>query len=152
MAEKNVMLSIVAEQSVPGGDTNRMEMMTEGRLFHADGAFCLEYEESDSSGLGKSTTLMMVAGRMVSLIRRGYTTTHMVFSEGKKSYNMYRTPAGSMEMAILPTSMEIDVGEETGEITLEYELEIGGQYTGSNLISITYKANGRKAGHSGGKQ
>ena len=139
MPEKNVMLSIVAEQTVPSGDTNRMEMMTEGRLYHADGAFCLEYEESEASGLGKSLTLVMVSGRIVSLIRRGFTTTHMVFSEGKKSYNIYKTPAGSMEMSILPMLMELDLGQEAGEITLEYELEIGGQYTGSNMISISYK-------------
>ncbi len=140
MPEKNVMLSIVAEQTVPSGDTNRMEMMTEGRRYQSDGAFCLEYEESEASGLGKSMTLLMVSGRIISLIRRGFTTTHMVFSEGKKSYNVYKTPAGSMEMAILPTSMEIELGDDSGEVTLEYELEIGGQYTGSNMISINYKA------------
>lgn len=137
--EKNVMLSIVAEQTLPNGETNRMEMMTEGRVYRSDGAVCLEYEESEPSGLGNSTTLMMVSGRIVSLIRRGHTTTHMVFSEGKKSYNVYQTPIGSMEMGILPTGMEIDVDRENGEVTLEYELEIGGQYTGSNMISIAYK-------------
>lgn len=136
---KNVILSIVAEQTVPTGETNRMEMMTEGRFYHNDGAVCLEYEESESSGMGGSTTLMMISGRIVSLIRRGFTTTHMVFSEGKKSYNIYKTPVGSMEMGIWPTSMSIEIGDEAGEVTLEYELEIGGQFTGSNMISLSYK-------------
>ena len=139
MPEKNAILSIVAEQTMPSGDTNRMEMMTEGRLFNNDGALCLEYEESEASGMGGSKTLRMVSGRIVSIIRRGSSTTHMVFSEGKKSYNIYKTPVGSVEMGIWPTSMELEIGEEAGVITLEYELEIGGQFTGSNMISISYK-------------
>jgi uncharacterized beta-barrel protein YwiB (DUF1934 family) len=139
LSEKNVILSIVAEQTIPSGDTNRMEMMTEGRFYNKEGVSFLEYEESEASGLGGSTTLMMVSGRMVSLIRRGMSTTHMVFSEGKKSYNIYKTPVGSMEMGIWPTNMQLDIGEDTGEVMLEYELEIGGQFTGSNMISISYR-------------
>lgn len=139
MPENNAILSIVAEQSVPDGDTNRLEMMTEGRFYRKDGVSCLEYEESDSAGPGRSTTLMMVMGRMVSLIRRGHTTAHMVFSEGRKSYNVCQTPAGSMEMGIWPTGMMLDIGEKNGEITLQYELDIGGQFTGSNMISVSYR-------------
>lgn len=137
--DKNVILSIIAEQCVPGGDTNRMEMMTEGRFYSKDGASCIEYEENEASGMGGAKTLMMVSGRMVSLIRQGASTTHMVFSEGKKSYNVYKTPIGAMEMGIWPTSMLLDMGEDSGEVTLEYELEIGGQFTGSNMISISYR-------------
>jgi uncharacterized beta-barrel protein YwiB (DUF1934 family) len=137
--DNNAIFSIVAEQSVPNGDTNRMEMMTEGRFYKEDGCSCLEYEESDMVGLGGSTTLMMVTGGLVSLIRRGRTTTHMVFSEGKKSYNVCKIPGGSMEMGIWPTGMQVEIGEEKGEITLEYELDIGGQFTGSNMISVSYR-------------
>jgi uncharacterized beta-barrel protein YwiB (DUF1934 family) len=138
LQENNAIFSIVAEQSIPDGDTNRMEMMTEGRFYKKDGFSCLEYDESETGEAG-SKTLMMVAGRMVSLIRHGHTTTHMVFSEGRKSYNFCSTPAGSMEMGILPTGMQLDMGEENGEITLEYELDIGGQFTGSNMISVSYR-------------
>jgi uncharacterized beta-barrel protein YwiB (DUF1934 family) len=63
----------------------------------------------------------------------------MVFSEGKKSFNMYKTPAGSMEMGIWPTGMRLNIGDGKGEITLEYELDIGGQFTGSNMISVSYR-------------
>lgn len=137
MQENNAIFSIVAEQSIPDGDINRMEMMTEGRFYKQDGFSCLEYDENEPGGGFR--TLMMVAGRMVSLIRHGRTTTHMVFSEGRKSYNVCSTPAGSMEMGILPTGMQLDMGEENGEITLEYELDIGGQFTGSNMISVSYR-------------
>jgi uncharacterized beta-barrel protein YwiB (DUF1934 family) len=139
LPDKNVILSIVAEQTLPSGETNRMEMITEGRMYLENDATCLEYEESESSGMGGSKTMVMVSGRLVSIIRQGVATTHMVFSEGKKSYNIYRTPVGSMEMGIWPTGMQIDIGEEIGEITLEYELEVAGQFTGSNMICISYR-------------
>jgi uncharacterized beta-barrel protein YwiB (DUF1934 family) len=139
LPDNNAIFSIVAEQSIPNGDTNRMEMMTEGRFYKKDGVSCLEYEENESAGISGSTTLMMVAGRMVSLIRHGRTTTHMVFSEGRKSYNVCSTPTGAMEMGIWPTGMQLEIGEENGEITLEYELDIGGQFTGSNMMSLSYR-------------
>ena len=139
MPDNNAIFNIVAEQSIPNGETSRMEMTTEGRFYKKDGVSCLEYEENDNGGIGGSTTLMMVAGRMVSLIRQGQNTTHMVFSEGKKSFNVYRTPTGSMEMGIWPTGMQLDIGDKNGEITLEYELDIGGQFTGSNMISLSYR-------------
>jgi uncharacterized beta-barrel protein YwiB (DUF1934 family) len=139
LPDNNAIFNIVAEQSIPNGETNRMEMTTEGRFYKKDGFSCLEYEESESGGTGGFTTLMMVAGRMVSLIRHGHTTTHMVFSEGKKSFNVCKTPAGSMEMGIWPTGMQLEIGDKNGEITLEYELDIGGQFTGSNMISLTYR-------------
>jgi uncharacterized beta-barrel protein YwiB (DUF1934 family) len=139
LPDYNAIFNIVAEQSIPNGDTNRMEMMTEGRFYKKDGVSCLEYEENETGGAGGSKTLMMVAGRMVSLIRHGRTTTHMVFSEGRKSFNVCSTPAGSMEMGIWPTGMQLDIGDENGEITLEYELDIGGQFTGSNMISLSYR-------------
>lgn len=134
-----MILSIVAEQTIPNGETNRLEMMTEGRYYLRDGANCLEYEEGEPGERGVYTTLMMVSGRLVSLIRQGENTTHMVFSEGKKSYNVTKTQNGRLEMGILPTSMELDMGGETGGVTLEYELDIGGQFTGSNMISISYR-------------
>jgi len=139
LPECNAIFSIVAEQTIPNGDTNRMEMMTEGRFYKRDGFSCLEYEENEMGGTGGSTTLMMIAGRMVSLIRQGHTTTHMVFSEGRKSYNICKTSAGSMQMGIWPTSMQLDIGDKNGEVTLEYELDISGQFTGSNMISVSYR-------------
>lgn len=139
MPDNNAILSIVAEQTIPNGDTNRMEMMTEGRFYRKDGLSCLEYEESESGGLGGSTTMMLVSTGLVSLIRKGAATTHMVFSQGQKSFNIYKTPAGSMEMGILPTNMKMEIGDKSGEVTLEYELELGGQFTGSNMISISYR-------------
>jgi uncharacterized beta-barrel protein YwiB (DUF1934 family) len=139
LPECNAIFSIVAEQTIPNGETNRMEMTTEGRFYKRDGFSCLEYEENEISEYNGFVTLMMIAGRMVSLIRRGHTTTHMVFSEGRKSYNICDTPAGSMEMGIWPTGMQLDIGDKNGEITLEYELDIAGRFTGSNMISLSYR-------------
>ncbi len=140
--DNNIMLNITAEQQMPTGETNRMEMVTEGRYFHQQDAVCLEYQESETSGLGDSTTTVMVSGDIVSVLRRGAQTSHMVFSQGKKSYNIYQTPVGAMEMAVLPLAMETNLQEESGEIHLEYELELGGNYIGENLLSISYRRKG----------
>jgi uncharacterized beta-barrel protein YwiB (DUF1934 family) len=138
--DKKIIMSIIGEQVTPDGDTNRMEMVTEGRYYERDGMKYLEYEENETSGLGGTTTTLTIGADIVSLMRRGRNTTHMVFKEGKKSYNIYNTPMGSMEMGVWPTNMEINIGEEKGDIALEYELDIGGQYAGANMISVVYRS------------
>lgn len=140
MTENNVIISIAAEQTAPNGETNHIEMVTEGRYYEQAGTQYLEYEESESSGMSGTKTMMMITDGIVSLVRSGYTTSHMVFSSGKKSYNVYNTPVGSMEMAVVPTDMHVDISGESGEIVLEYELEVGGHYTGDNMISVAFKA------------
>ena len=139
MEDKEIILSIVGEQVTPDGDTNRMEMVTEGRFYERDGLKYLEYEENETSGLGSTMTTITIGPDIVSLMRQGRNTTHMVFKEGKKSYNIYNTPMGSMEMGVWPTSMVINMGEDKGDLSLEYELNIGGQYAGENMISVTYR-------------
>ena len=135
----NIMLSITAEQQSPSGDTNRVEMVTEGRLFHENDTLCLEYQENESTGFGDATTTVMVTGSVVSVVRRGAHTSHMVFSQGKKSYNIYHTPVGPMEMAVTPLTMDLNLADDSGELHLEYELELGGNYIGENMLSISYR-------------
>lgn len=145
MEEKQIILNIVGEQVTPDGDTNRMEMITEGRFFERDGMKTFEYEENEQNGMGGTTTTLCIGNDIVSLMRSGRNTTHMVFKQGRKSYNIYSTPMGSMEMGIWPTSMHLHLGEDNGDIALEYELDIGGQYAGANSISFVYHAKGAKA-------
>jgi uncharacterized beta-barrel protein YwiB (DUF1934 family) len=135
---KNVIMKILGEQT-ENGKTNRLELITEGRYYDRDGALCLEYQESEISGMEGVTTTISVQGKMVSLIRRGQANSHMVFEPGKKCIHQYDTPMGTMEMGIYPLRVDVDLGEEEGRVGLSYQLDIDGRFTSSNSISVTYR-------------
>ncbi|MDD4796687.1 MAG: DUF1934 domain-containing protein [Eubacteriales bacterium] len=134
----DVMVSIIGEQTNPNGEINRIEMMTEGRVYEDKGVRYIEYDEQEALGTGYMRTQLSVAGGVISLVRQGQNTTHMVFAPGKKSYNTYYTPVGTMEMSIFPTLVHLEMGEEEGEVELEYQLELGGHYAGTNMLSLVY--------------
>lgn len=133
-----VMLSIVGEQTNPNGESNRIEMMTEGRMYEKKGVRYIEYDEQEEMGMEQLRTQLSVSGGVISLMRQGQNTTHMVFAPGKKSYNTYYTPVGTMEMSIFPTLVHLEMGDEEGEVELEYQLELGGHYAGTNTLSLVY--------------
>ncbi|MDD3242631.1 MAG: DUF1934 domain-containing protein [Eubacteriales bacterium] len=136
---EQVMVSIVGEQTDPNGEVNRLEMMSEGRIYEKDGVHYVEYDEQEELGPGQMHTQLSVNGEMVSLLRRGERTTHMVFVPGKKSYNTYETPIGPMEMSIFPTLVRVEMNDQEGEIELDYQLELGGHFVGTNLLSLVYR-------------
>jgi len=141
--ETQVMVSIIGEQTDPNGEVNRLEMMSEGRVYVKDGVHYIEYDEQEEMGPGQLHTQLAVTGDMISLVRKGDHTTHMVFVPGKKSYNTYQTPVGPMEMSIFPTLVRAEMNDQEGEIELDYQVELGGHYVGANLLSLVYRRQGK---------
>ena len=68
---KKGILSIRGNQVNPDGEDNRIELITEGRLYKKGNAYYIEYEESAISGLEGTKTLIMVEDRRISLERTG---------------------------------------------------------------------------------
>lgn len=139
---KKVILSIRGNQVNPDGEDNRIELITEGRLYKKGNAYYIEYEESAISGLEGTKTLIMVEDRRIFLERTGAHESRFVFEKGRKYVNYYETPFGSLEMGIFPTRIDSDMDESQGKLGVKYELDISGKYAGSNELMVSYQENG----------
>lgn len=139
MTQENVVLSIIGEQALPDGETNRVEVITQGQIYEKQGIHYIEYDEQEESGLDTLHTRLSIEPDMVTMMRTGKINTHMVFTPGRKSYNAYETPAGPMEMGIFPTFVRVDMGANEGEIALEYQLELAGHYASHNMLSLVWR-------------
>jgi len=139
--DRKILLSIKGDHISPEGDNNTVELITEGRLFIKDDAFCIEYEESEISGMEGTKTLISVHDGRILLERTGSCPSNLVFEKGRKYENFYYTPMGIFNIGIYPTKIEHNLSEEKGELDLRYQLDIGGRYASTNTLNLKY--NGR---------
>ena len=139
---KKVILSIKGTQVNPMGEDNKIELITEGRLYKKDDVYYVEYEESTISGLEGTKTLLIVGDNRVFLERTGAHESRFVFEKGRKYVSYYETPFGSLEMGVFPTRIDYDVDETKGKVDLKYQLDISGKYAGLNELMVCYQEDG----------
>ena len=137
-----VLVSITGVQSGPHGEENTIELLTEGTLSHGEGTTSITYAESEMSGMEGSQTIISILGDAVSVHRSGRYGSNFVFKKGEKCLNVYATPFGRMQMGAFPLKVYTNIGEQEGEVDLEYEIEIQGQNAGLNRLRVCYWPSG----------
>lgn len=135
---KKVIVSIKGNQKMPNGEDNKIEMVTEGRLYKKGGFYYLEYEETILSGMKDTKTLIAVEDKKVSLERIGSYSSQFIFEKGKRFVNCYRTPFGELQMGVFPLKVDFNMEDTKGKLDLKYELDVAGKYLSLNELSLTY--------------
>lgn len=132
-----VWIRIVGVQQ-DGDRQETIELSTRGTLSPTEAGYCLEYEETTLSGLEGTQTRMELSAGQVTLQRTGTQESYLMFQQGKRFVNRYKTPHGSLQMAVFPTEVTWHLNpEDGGEISLQYELEMEGMPLGANRLSVT---------------
>lgn len=123
---------------MPNGEDNKIEMVTEGRLYKKGDFYYLEYEETILSGMKDTKTLIAVEDKKVSLERIGSYSSQFIFEKGKRFVNCYRTPFGELQMGVFPLKVDFNMEDTKGKLDLKYELDVAGKYLSLNELSLTY--------------
>lgn len=139
--EKDVIISIQGLQTYDG-DSDNIELVTEGKLAQADGALRLSYQESELTGLEGTTTLFQVEPEKITLLRIGAINSEMVFEQGKRHMSLYSTPYGSMEVGVTARKMSSTLEYTSGgSIEIDYDIEINHMLAGQSLFRIKVREN-----------
>ena len=135
----NVIISIKGSQT-DGKTTDEMELVTEGRLTaNSAGGYTVSYEESEITGLEGTTTVLRVEGPRVTLLREGTVNSQMVFEEGRRHLSMYETPYGSLSVGVNTRRMKNTLGENGGDLEIDYALEIDNLLAGRTLFRMSVR-------------
>jgi len=138
--EKSVIISVKGKQSFAGEDDETIELVTEGRLTRAgEGEYTLSYQESELTGLEGTLTTFQVERERVTLLREGEVNSQMVFEEGRRHLSMYDTPYGALTIGINTRRLRASLGENGGNIEIEYAIEIDHSLAGQNFFRIDVK-------------
>ena len=136
----NVIISIKGSQVNAESGPEEMELVTPGRLVRdAQGRYTISYEESELTGLEGTTTVLQIEGGRVTLLREGSVNSQMVFEEGCRHLSMYETPYGALSVGINTRRMKNTVGEDGGDLEIDYAVEIDNLLVGQNLFRMSVK-------------
>jgi uncharacterized beta-barrel protein YwiB (DUF1934 family) len=137
--KKDVLVQVKGTQTNDIGESETIELITEGTLFIKPKSYYIIYNESAISGLEGTTTSLKIEPNRVTLNRMGTAELKQTFEEGVMNEGCYVTPYGTMIIGVIPSKVEVDLTDLGGSINLEYELQVGRQKISDNLLSITVK-------------
>lgn len=132
-----VLLTVRSVQSAPEEEEETVEFVTDGLLYRENGAFVLDYEESELTGLEGVHTRVTAEKDRVLLDRSGTMESHMVFEKNRRHLSLYEMPGGVFTVGTVATEVSSDLGEHGGCITLDYRLEIDNAFASRNVVELT---------------
>ena len=116
-----------------------LELITEGEFYSADGVWFCEYDESPLTGLDNAHTLIEIGDNYVSLERSGSVNSQMLFMQNRITSSIYSLKFGSLYVDIHTESLNIDIGEHGGKISIDYIIDINNERNGRNKFDITIR-------------
>lgn len=132
-----VILTVRSVQSAPEEEEETVEFVTDGILYRENGAFVLDYEESELTGLEGVHTRVTAEKNKVFLDRSGSLQSHMIFEKNRRHLSLYEMPGGVFTVGTVATGVSHDLGEQGGHISLDYRLEIDNAFASRNIVELT---------------
>ena len=121
---KKVYVSIIGETTL-NGESDKTELITEGVYAERGGKYLLKYREQLFEDGGEPcSTVVKFDKNTITMTRSGMSNTQMIVEGGKRHISHYETPLGSFTVGILTDSINIDMGEDGGNVEIRYKLDI----------------------------
>ncbi len=138
MAPKNkdVIIMVKGTQDNGKGDSNLIELVTEGKFFKKGKQFVIVYSETQITGMDGTTTTVSIEKDKVTLTREGSVNSQLVFEQGQKHVSYYDTVNGAFTIGVFTNAMNVDVNEHGGELMVDYLLQIDDASSGENNFYI----------------
>ncbi|MBE7027461.1 MAG: DUF1934 domain-containing protein [Ruminococcaceae bacterium] len=134
--ESNVWIKLRGSQEIEG-EEDSYELITEGTYKKENGKYIVSYEGSEITGYENTTTTLSVEKDNVSMLRTGaLTPTQMIFEKGNKYTGQYETPFGFLYVGVTTNDMTVNVGEEGGNIELDYYVQFNDNDPVKNALSV----------------
>ncbi|CAB1254069.1 DUF1934 domain-containing protein [Clostridium sp. MT-14] len=134
--KKKAIISLSSKQS----DNNEViEVVTPGDFYKKNDCYYAVYKETQLSGMEGTTTTLKIKNNKLSLIRMGSTNAKMDFNKYERSRSMYKTPYGAIELKIKTNEINIDVGENGGDVLINYSMSLAGQTAQDTQLKVNIK-------------
>lgn len=139
---KDVVITIKSIQNYGFAEEETLEFTSDGYYMAEDNTVCINYTESEVTGLEGTRTSIVVMPDKVAVDRDGLITSRMIFAEGEKTQFQYNTPYGAATLGIDTRKIERNFDENGGELELVYVLDMEHAVVTKNKFHITVKQMG----------
>ncbi len=134
MAE-NATIKMSIKQTADG-QTDESQLFTRGEFQLHDGAYYIDYDESEATGFKGSHVQLCVRESEVTMTRTGSSFSSLIFEQGKRHFCHYGTEYGDCMIGITTTSLRQVMADNGGEIAVKYSIDVNGGLMLENEIKI----------------
>ena len=137
--KKNVVITIKGTSTV-NGESDTIELVTQGSYYYKNGSYYLRYEETEATGFeGSQTTLKVCGPRKVMLMRRGARRADMIIEPGVRHHCNYDMGYGELMIGVSGSRVESNLDEHGGELTFSYAIDVNTSLASENQVDILVK-------------
>ena len=136
---KEVLITIKSSQRLASGESDGVELITDGTYNYGTDGIRFSYMESELTGLDGTKTVFHIKPDEVVLSRKGTVNSQMVFRPGESSDFLYRTEFGFLQMGLDTKRLECSLDEHGGSMEIEYDLDFERSFFSRNTFRIDVK-------------
>ena len=135
----NAEISIVLEQGIEGGPSEKTEVSTEGEYNLLPDGYGVEYRETEASGMGDTVTAVGIFPEFVTLERKGDVSFFMEFKKGDHARIPYETSFGTILLDTCVRHLDKSFDDRGGRLFLDYTINIQGELINKNKLTMNVK-------------
>lgn len=139
---RDVLISISGAQ-FSDNDMEDVEMLTTGDYFLKNGKHYIIYEEVGDGGVEVIKNTIRIMPDSMDIIKKGSTSTHMVFEKNKKNLSCYLTPFGELMVGISTNDIRVEEEENLLKVDVEYSLDINYERVSDCNITVSVRPKGQ---------
>lgn len=138
--ESNYLISIVGKQKIDG-ETDVIEVVTEGKYTMRNGKYFISYEEYDKDDPNEHFTSVVKAEgeNMVTIMRSGAASSRLLLEKKRRHYCHYNVPVGEMMIGIYTSQINSTLNDKGGELHVKYTIDFNASLASENEFHITVK-------------
>lgn len=138
--DENYILSVCGKQNVDGS-IDKVELETSASYVMRNGSRYISYKEynPDAPQQHYRTTVKIDADNVVTVMKGGETSHHLVLEKGKRHKCEYNTPYGSLALGVYTDTVDIRLDDKGGELTLRYLIDIESELASANELTLKIK-------------
>lgn len=134
--EKHVMINVTSVQRDEKGKDETITLETPGMYGETEEMQYVTYQETQLAGMEGTTTTLQIYEDHVNLVREGNFLQNQEYRIGKKSFSLYQTPMGAMEISVTTRDIENTIQDGEGRMRLSYDVELKGLFNHLNEIIV----------------
>ncbi len=137
--KRDIMLSIRSTQQFEGCDEEKIDLMTEARLYERGGKFYISYEESELTGLVGTRTTVKIDGDTITMMRTGTYSSEMLFGKNQRHVGLYHTEFGAMTISTHTNELKSTINKDGGQLEIDYTVEVDQSMVGHHNFKMVVK-------------
>lgn len=128
------------ETTITQGEEKEKHMFDEtGKVVQMGSSYYIRFQETYETGEIPVTVKLDPTG-IVTLTRRGETTTRMRFDKGERFETSYQTAQGTIRMETVTNNLQISYTDDpfSGQVHIDYDLYFGKEKLGEYNLQLLF--------------